>query len=219
MRRLVVFAAALLVAAVPLGLWPSTAFAANCLGHAPTVVPVGGVYTLTAGDDVVVGTGKADTVETEGDGTGGTDYVCTSGGNDWFSLRIAGSLTLRTGGGDDQGFLNADTATATVDVDLGSGDDFIRTNDLGGRIIGGNGRDNLWPQGADVVPGLTVDAGAGNDYVQSATADVIKTGSGVDSVIDQSATGATLVDCGSGRPDIFYAPNATTVKSCEKDYF
>jgi hypothetical protein len=219
MRRTVVFFAALLLAVLPLSLKPSVAFAANCLGRAATVVPVAGVYTLSAGNDVVVGTSAGDTVVTEGDGTGGTDYICTGGGNDSITIDIAGSATIRTGSGNDQLFLNDAAVNATVDVELGNGDDFVRTNNLGGRVSGGNGRDSLWPQGDDfVIPGMTVDAGPSNDFIQSATADIIKSGSGVDTVIDQSTAGATLVDCGSGRPDVFYAPNATKVKSCEADF-
>jgi hypothetical protein len=191
--------------------------AGNCLGHQATVVPVGHTYTLTAGDDVVVGTSAADEVTTIDGAGGGTDYICTGNGDDFVNINVVEPIaaTVRTGNGDD--FVGI-YGSGTIDVDLGNGDDTGTTSgELAGSFRGSGGNDGLRFQGGSAVAGATVDGGSGHDYVQSSAAEFVYGGSGNDTVIEHSANGATLVDCGSGR-DVFYAANAATVRRCETPF-
>src|SRR5262245_8181524 len=74
--------ATLLLAALPLGLWPSTAWAGpTCLGKPATHVmqPGEGIFNGGPGNDVVVGSEAGDKVHLDG---GGIDVVCGNGGVD-----------------------------------------------------------------------------------------------------------------------------------------
>jgi len=207
------------VLAASAGLFTSIGIASSasalCFGRAATVVPDGNNYYLTAGDDVVVGTSGADYVaDTDPGAEGGTDFICTGGGADEIQLRGLIHATIDAGSGSDNVVPQGE---GTINLNLGTGNDFTNTFNLTGTVSGGTGNDTLFVQGFDIIPGVIVMGESGNDYIQSAAAEFIYGGSGKDTIIDQSDTGATLVDCGSGR-DIFYAPNAITIKSCDVPY-
>ncbi len=214
------FIAVLAVLAASAGLFTSitsaSAAGGTCFGRAATVVPDGHNYYLTAGDDVVVGTSGVDFVtNVDAPGVaGGTDFICTGGGADNILMQGAIHVTIDAGSGAD---IVSPQGSGTIDLDLGPGNDFVNSAFLVGTVRGGTGNDVLFFQGYDIIPGSIVYGDSGNDFIQSASAEFIYAGSGKDTVIDQSDTGATLVDCGSGR-DTFYAPVAVTVKSCDRDY-
>lgn len=193
---------------------PSAAAASTCFGHAATVVPVGNTYALTPGDDVVVGTKGDDDVTTQNDAGGGTDFICTGNGDDYIQTLDAVSVTINAGNGNDSVSVRY---SGTADVTLGQGNDFTNIFDTPGIVRGGTGDDVIFFQGFDVIRGTTVDGGTGNDLIQSAAGDFITGGSGKDTIIDQSGSGASSVDCGSGI-DVYYTGNTLKVRRCETPY-
>jgi Ca2+-binding RTX toxin-like protein len=145
-----------------------------CAGE-PATVEIG-LNLPTGGDDVIVGTAAADTINA----LGGDDLVCAGGGDD-LVIGLSGNDTIFGEDGNDvlagnagndriEGGLGDDTVYA------GSGNDLVRGGDgndiLGGssgddRLYGENGRDRM-SGGSDSDE---VEGGAGDDAVNGGRGD------------------------------------------------
>lgn len=170
---------------------PVSAASKTCFGQAATVQAANGVYTLTNGNDVVVGTSKGDYVTTDGAaGAGGTDFICTGSGADTIYITLdGGSATIDTGSGSDNVIADG---TGALTVSLGSGNDYIQST----------------------VPNASIDGGSGNDtVVNGGTGSSINAGSGNDKVSDLGP--ASTIDCGP-NVDHYSSIGTPVVTRCEK---
>lgn len=204
MRRALLPVAALLLAAVPLGLWPSGVFAASptCLGKPATHVMHAGdpEYDGTPGDDVVVGSSGLDRIIL--DNSGGTDLACGGASSDFLTVSGAGSIA--DGGSGNDGVHASNGATARG----GAGNDTVSAS-YGGTADGGSGNDVVTGVYADALRGGSGGDTVYNDFGSSA----IDAGSGDDTVFNLLG-GHPTVDCGSGR-DTVEARGSATVRRCE----
>jgi Ca2+-binding RTX toxin-like protein len=155
-----------------------------------------GLFTGSAGDDTIYGTGASDTIV----GGDGNDYL---NGSDYATFTTGGDV-----------------------IDGGSGDDSLVGSDAADLIIGGAGNDTLsgqWGQdtlqggdGNDVIEpyssngNLLVDGGAGNDTIYASGSDTVSGGEGNDLIYSTSSFGDNsrplLVDGGAGDDTIHLLP-------------
>lgn len=191
----------------------------ECNGLRPTVNLANSWARPSAGDDVVLGTTRADTI----DALTGNDTICGGGSADRI-LGGAGDDVIYSGGGNDS-------------VDAGPGDDIVFGQIGGDTIWGGDGNDTLLggpgydaiygDDGADNVQGAggndQLYGGAGNDAIYgkagndrmygeagndemyaAAGNDFVDGGPGADRM--QGAAGNDTMSGGSGD-DILYGQN------------
>ena len=157
-------------------------------------VDLGEGETPTTGDDVILGTEQADTINA----LGGDDVICALGGND----------EIDAGAGDDTVFGDA----GNDDIAGGAGRDFLRGGDGddavdGGadndRIFGDAGNDTLFGQdGRDILQGGIgdddIEGGKRNDRISgNGGRDTLRGGNGKDRV--DGGTGADSVIGGGGN--------------------
>jgi Ca2+-binding RTX toxin-like protein len=148
----------------------------------------------TSGDDVILGTAEADTINA----LGGNDVICGFGGND----------TINAGGGNDWvdgGAGNDDILGSAGDDTLfgGLGDDVIRGGSGDDEIYGEEGDDSLMGQpGNDLIEGGVgiddINGGGGND--------TIYTGTGA------TVTSGVFVSGSGGNDTIYGGPDADDIK-------
>lgn len=118
-------------------------------GGLPVTIVWGLGASATRGDDVIMGTPNADTIN----GRGGNDVICGNAGND----RISGALgndTIYGGAGNDRlvGGLGDDTLYGGNGQDLlagGRGNDALNGGEGNDRLIGGPNSDLLYGDGGD----------------------------------------------------------------------
>lgn len=198
--------AALLLAALPLGLWPSAAWAVpTCFGKPATHVmqPGDPQYFGTYGDDVVVGSAEPDSIVPSN--FGGTDFVCGGGGDDFITVLGPGSKADGGAGRDRVKAIYGGLARG------GSGDDLaVEAAPAGGWAEGGSGNDVVF-----AMDGAIADGGSGNDFVQGRRAAALLGGSGSDTI--DNLGGTPKIDCGSAY-DLVSANGATDVRRCEGTY-
>ena len=122
---------ALALVALLLAPSPATAAHPTCFGRDATVAPAGKnrVVAGTAGDDVIIGTGRKDRIR----GGGGDDTICGGGGNDRIDAG-AGADDIKGGRGNDR-------------LKGGQGDDLVLAGKGRDRLDGGEGDDLLRGQG------------------------------------------------------------------------
>lgn len=168
---------------------PVSAATKQCMGHTATqTAPVNGIYLLTSGDDVIVGTSQADVVNAPS--FGGSDYICTGGGNDTLSIAVGVATYFDTGSGSDT--FTAYYGVGPLTVETGSGNDALSV----------------------FVNGAVVSTGSGNDHVfTSSTGLIISTDSCRDWVEDNG--GAVSIDCGS-NVDTYNTVGTPVITRCEK---
>jgi Ca2+-binding RTX toxin-like protein len=145
---IIAFAGAMSVFAAPSAPVTSEAVATTCFGLAATVFDHSGGIVGTPGDDVIIGDDRKNFVY----GEGGTDHICTGGGDDEITYA----------------FDTVDPPDALY-ADGGTGDDYIDFYGHGAaELIGGEGDDTLQAYGAN-VPSV-IRGGPGNDYMQGGSA-------------------------------------------------
>jgi Ca2+-binding RTX toxin-like protein len=204
MRRICLSLAAVLLAAVPLGLRPSTSLAASCFGQPATHVMHAGDpnYEGTPGNDVVIGSTGPDSIRLLV--LGGVDLVCGGGGDD--RIFVAGPGSKADGG----------AGRDTIQVNDGglalgsSGGDFLSAFHDGSRAEGGSGDDEV-----RVAIGASGDGGSGDDWLDGQGSGPITGGSGNDTVV--SRFGTAPIDCGSGTDRVF-ARDSTDIRRCERTF-
>jgi Tol biopolymer transport system component len=132
--------------------WGVSAPPPRCLGRRATIVaaPGGGLTRGTRGNDVIVGSGRADSISSGG----GRDLVCSRGGDDRVGTG-AGADRVSTGPGDDR----VTTGSGADNVNPGSGRDRVST---------GPGKDQL---GLADSARDRADCGAGQDRARRDRAD------------------------------------------------
>ncbi|MDQ4095616.1 MAG: hypothetical protein M3174_05355 [Actinomycetota bacterium] len=143
------------LAAVALGLCvlalPATAGRETCLGERATIVGRGGAERLegTRGDDVIDGREGADYIL----GRGGDDLICGGAGGD--HLDAGGGRDRLSGERGDDSFVGGHGTQMMSGK--GGNDTFFPSGGIGGRLIGGAGRDWLAFSDRDCARGVTVD--------------------------------------------------------------
>jgi hemolysin type calcium-binding protein len=203
-RALLAVLAALLLAAVPLGLRPSVAWATpTCFGEPAThVMHAGeGEFDGTPGVDVVVGSPGPDLIGVAF--SAGADLVCGGGGNDQIVLSGSGE---KADGGPGNDFISASDGS---EARGGSGNDTVIAAGATGRADGGSGDDVV-----SASDGATGSGGSGNDLVEGTVPAALYGGSGSDTVRSLSPSPGTKIDCGSAS-DLVQANGATDVRRCE----
>lgn len=144
-----------------------------CKGKFATIVadPGGGLLMGTSGNDVIIGSAKADIIN----GLGGNDVICAKDGDD----RIDG------GSGDDKIW----GGSGSDEIQGGGGDDVLRGQKGQDQLDGGDGQDKLYGNGgADSIKGS-----AGNDRLYGhASGDSLDGGDGDDTLIGHKGNDVVL---------------------------
>lgn len=134
----------------------------TCQGQEPTVFPVGGIATGTAGDDVILGTAGTDVIR----GRAGDDLICGRGGGDKLKGNL-GDDSIQGGNGPDKviGSKGNDNLKGNRGADKvrgGGGADKATGNKGTDRVLGGGGADNLRGNiASDILRGFS-----GNDVLR-----------------------------------------------------
>jgi Ca2+-binding RTX toxin-like protein len=167
------------------------AVATTCFGLAATIADHRGEIFGTTGDDVIIGDDKRNIVY----GEGGTDRICTGGGDDDVDTEEVGG------------------ETAALFADLGPGiDDLFSLSGGRNEVYGRGGADFIF---TDTGDDLVVGGGGGDNIDGWRGADEIHGDKGNDDLAGEE--GFDTLDGGKGRDRCVLGPDSGTATRCERD--
>lgn len=178
----------------------------------PVTVDIASGGSPTSGDDVILGTGGADTIN----GLGGNDTICggngadviNGGGGDDTIYGGAGADLIDGGGGNDELYGEA----GNDEIFGRSGDDMIDGGTGVDSLSGGPGPDEIHTgSGATVGSGVFVSGGGGADTIYGgAAADDLRGGSGADIIF--GSDGNDRLIGGIGRDTLYGGAGADDIR-------
>lgn len=191
---------------------PPTIGVTTCAGKALTITSSSRLIAGTAGDDVILVTGR------------GGSTVQAGAGNDMICVLATGPVNVQAGDGDDS-VVSVSDRTLYVDGGMGNDtiwggdeDDFVNTGLGDDRVYAGAGNDRVNAGvGADLVDGGagndTVFGGAGNDTMfGGAGNDTVFGGAGDDVLQDGTVKGERNILWGDAGVDTFRANLGSNVR-------